>query len=72
MTIAVREYKSGAEILANAHAIRQRIWGKPRLVNVVPTRVVELDPVPLRYWQIHKTRFDSHVYAHRRWLEALE
>lgn len=70
MNVVARNYSSGAEMIASAHAIRNRLFGKPRLVNIMPARVV--DPEPPRYWQSHKTRFDSHVYCHRRWIEALE
>ncbi|MBB4231660.1 hypothetical protein [Rhizobium mongolense] len=68
MIHAVRQCASGAEIVASYAAVRQRLYGRSNVVNLFkPKQPEPVAPIPLTYWERHKTYFDSHVHAYRRW-----
>lgn len=65
MTIAVRHYASGAENIASANAIRQRLM-KPANAYKAPVALVVSNPQPPRrherpLWQRQGIDFDEHV-----------
>jgi hypothetical protein len=62
MTIAARNYTSGAEIIANANLIHRRLMN-PAKRNRPELVVVSAPSVDRPAWQIRSTDFDQHVKA---------
>lgn len=68
MNVAAKHYQTGAENIATAHAIRQRLMGRPEREKPVATNVEPEQPKPRPrppLWQKWPMSFDAHVHEWR-------